>query len=221
MKKKMEKAAEKNNAEALVYLGRMAFSGLGGITKSQSRARTYYSHAAKSGNLIALYNMGIITANGFGTKASCPDAVTFFRKVLELSLFKSSSLKAYKYYSKGQLERALIQYELAADQGDILAQINTAWLYEKGIDSHNLTTLSDTDANQMEKSSQRKALEFYTLAAEQGSPLAHLKVGDYHYYGWSVNQNTELAGHFYQIASGAFDAQATFNLGWMHHYVLD
>jgi SEL1 protein len=213
-KKYFLQASDRNDAEAYLYLGRMAYSGIG-TTKSSSKAREHFSNAASGGNLVALYNLGILSANGLGMKVSCTNAVTFYRKILEMSVLKTALITAYKYYARGLYDKALIHYELAADQGEVLAQINAAWLYEMGI---GVKTLGGPNSAESDNAYKRKALEFYIRAAEQLSPEAHLKVGDFFYYGWSVPPDPELAYHYYRAASNLRNAQATFNLGWMHQY---
>jgi SEL1 protein len=212
-----EKAAEKNEPEALLYLGNMAFTGQG-VQKSTSRARSFFMHSAQSGNLAAMYNLGVMFSNGYGgVRASCSTAIVYFRKILELSLLKTASNTAYKYYTKGIYDKALILYELAADQGDVLAQMNVAWLYEMGIGAYNLVS-KELSMDKAKEEFHKRALEFYIRAAEQESPEAHLKVGDYYYYGWAGPANLALAADYYREASDLQNAQATFNLGWMYQY---
>jgi SEL1 protein len=217
-----EKAAlEKRDPEALLYLGHMAYTGTG-LPKSQSRARQLFINSAASGNLAAHYNLGVLSSNGIGDiEISCPEAIEHFRKILELTILKTTSTLAYKFYAKGQYDKALIHYELAADQGDVLGQLNAAWLYENGM---GVSTLGGQDKNSKSTSSKDKidykqrSLEFYLKAAQQGSAEAHLKVGDYYYYGWSVPSNPERAAAYYQEAAALRNAQAMFNLGWMYQY---
>jgi len=192
----------------------MSFAGLG-MAKNYGKARSYFQNSAQGGNLVAFYNLGIIQANGFGLRASCPTAVTLYRKVLERSVLKTSTMHAYRLYSNGYFDRALIHYELAADQGDVLAQMNVAWLYEMGI---GVATLGGPESGVDKREREKRALEFYLRAAQQGSADAHLKVGDYYWYGWAMNaSNPEMAAGYYRVASDSRNAQAAFNLGYMHH----
>jgi len=215
----LKKLLKKNEPEALLYLGHMAFSGKG-VTKSTSRARSLFLNAASSGNLAAMYNLGVMFANGFGgVKASCSNAIAYFRKILDLTVLKSASTKAYKFYSKGLYDKALVHYELAADQGDVLSQMNVAWLYEMRIGVNHLGGV-EVDEEEGRLEFHKRALEFYIRAAEQGSADAHLKVGDYFYYGWAGQTQLSLAVAYYRVASDLRNAQATFNLGWMHQYGL-
>lgn len=58
----------------------------------------------------------------------------------------------------------------------------------------------------------------HSMAAEQKNPLAHLKMGDYYFYGLGTNVDESKAAAYYRAASDLRDAQATFNLGYMHQH---
>lgn len=54
-----------------------------------------------------------------------------------------------------------------------------------------------------------------------GYAIARLKLGDYHYYGYGTAVDYEVAASHYQVASDTLhNAQATFNLGYMHEHGL-
>ncbi len=57
------------------------------------------------------------------------------------------------------------------------------------------------------------------LAAEQGNADANLRLGDYYYYGMGgVKPDLAKAVSYYRTASDLNNAQATFNLGYMHQF---
>jgi len=64
------------------------------------------------------------------------------------------------------------------------------------------------------------ALELWRAAAAQGSAEAHLRLGDYYYYGWNeatrTTPNLNKSAAFYWVASDMRSAEAAFNLGWMY-----
>ena len=50
-----------------------------------------------------------------------------------------------------------------------------------------------------------------------GSTIARVKMGDYHYYGFGTEIDYESAATHYRVASEQqHNAQAMFNLGYMH-----
>ena len=55
----------------------------------------------------------------------------------------------------------------------------------------------------------------------QGSSSSRVKLGDYHFYGLGTEVNYEQAIQEYRIASDVLrNAQAMFNLGYMHEHGL-
>lgn len=62
-----------------------------------------------------------------------------------------------------------------------------------------------------------RALMYWGRAATQGYSAAQVKLGDYHYYGLGTNVDYETAAMHYRLASEQqHNAQAMFNLGYMH-----
>lgn len=58
---------------------------------------------------------------------------------------------------------------------------------------------------------------YWGRAASQGYSAAQVKLGDYHYYGMGTPVDYEMAATHYQVASDQqHNAQAMFNLGYMH-----
>jgi TPR repeat protein len=58
---------------------------------------------------------------------------------------------------------------------------------------------------------------FLFLFLLTGSTVARLKMGDYHYYGYGTSVDYESAATHYRLASEQqHNAQAMFNLGYMH-----
>merc|ERR1712018_529587 len=63
----------------------------------------------------------------------------------------------------------------------------------------------------------KRALVYWTRAASQGYSAARVRLGDYYYYGWGTDSDFETAAFHYRIASEQQNnAQAMFNLGYMH-----
>lgn len=67
------------------------------------------------------------------------------------------------------------------------------------------------------RDSEARALNLYALSAGQGNADAHLRLGDFHYYGlgWLEVDKLEAAS-FYQNAADLHHTHAIFNLGVMH-----
>jgi len=207
--KLLEAAAADNDDWALLQLGRYTYSGAMGLNQNIGQARAYFQRSAQQGNLIATFNLAQTQSTTSPT--ACTLSSSYYRKILDKTLHRQSCVQAFGEYSKGNFERALIRYEIAADQGSILAQKNAAWLYEMGLGVGILGQFStDTQLKY------RNAFRFYQLAAEQSSATAHLKLGDYKFYGLGTEVDIPLAAQYYQVGSDLRSPQATFNIGWMH-----
>lgn len=70
----LETAANEKEAWASLQLGRLHFSGTEGgeIKKSHARARQHFQNAAQYGNIVGIYNLGILTLNGYNFLLICP-----------------------------------------------------------------------------------------------------------------------------------------------------
>lgn len=77
--------------------------------------------------------------------------------------------------------------------------------------------LGDVDIWTTEKERYVRAMMYWSRSAAQGYASAQLKLGDYHYYGLGTEIDFELAANHYRQASEQHhNAQAMFNLGYMH-----
>lgn len=63
-----------------------------------------------------------------------------------------------------------------------------------------------------------QALAAYQRSAQQGNVAAELKIGDYYFYGLGTAVNYRSAVAHYRAASEARNAQAMFDLGYMHEH---
>lgn len=75
----------------------------------------------------------------------------------------------------------------------------------------------DVNIWETEKERYVRAMMYWSRSAAQGYAAAQLKLGDYHYYGLGTKVDYELAANHYRQASEQHhNAQAMFNLGYMH-----
>jgi len=161
------------------------------------------THAAKKNHLQAKHRLGMIYSRGISTKAvhddpksqspfyilpNCPKAVGYFKEVADKGPMMARRLrKGHKQYTKGYANMALRNYLVAAEMGNLIAQLNAAWLLEQG-HCLGMNKITCTKAS----------LRLWRAAARQGNADASLKVGNYFYY----NQFTE--------------AETKENKGWFH-----
>lgn len=115
-------------------------------------------------------------------------------------------MTAHTDYKEGRIDQAFIRYSLLAEMGYEVAQSNAAFLLDRGETS----VLTPDEGLIM-------ALAFWARAAVQGYSAAQVKLGDAHYYGRGTRVDYETAaGHYRQASDQQHNAQAMFNLGYMH-----
>ncbi len=90
---------------------------------------------------------------------------------------------------------------------------------------HNDNSKNDESPPGPAEKNAEQSIAFYNLAAEQGSSLAYVKIGDLYYYGLAGKardgtQNYKKAYNYYSKASRLQNAQGRFNLGFMYEHGL-
>jgi TPR repeat protein len=91
--------------------------------------------------------------------------------------------------------------KIQADQGNIDAQFNLGFMYEKG---------------QGVAQSDQDAAKYYKLTADQGHAIAQFNLGDMYENGRGVTQSDQDAAKYYKLAADQDHAIAQFNLGFMY-----
>ncbi|KAM3959331.1 HMG-coA reductase degradation 3 [Aphomia sociella] len=198
-------AANQGWVEGQLHLGFMYFGGIG-VRRDFKQANKYFSLASQSGHVLALYHLAHMHAQGLGLLRSCTTAVELFKNVCERGPWSSRLMLAHAAWRARAVSSSLLQYLALAERGLEVAQSNAAFLLdEAAVPPH--------------PPAQRRprALQLWARAAAQGCAAARVKLGDYHYYGLGTRQDLDAAAHHYRIASEQLhNAQATFNLGYMH-----
>ncbi|XP_061721372.1 protein sel-1 homolog 1 [Cydia pomonella] len=198
-------AANQGWVEGQLHLGFMYFSGIG-VRRDFKQANKYFSLASQSGHVLALYHLAHTHAQGLGVLRSCTTAVELFKNVCERGAWGSRLMLAHAAWRARDSDSSLLQYLSLAERGYELAMSNAAFLLDIG----EVSLFPEEERY-------RRALQLWGRAAAQGYSAARVKLGDYHYYGQGTHQDLEAAAHHYRIASEQLhNAQATFNLGYMH-----
>lgn len=198
-------AADQGWVDGQLQLGNMYFSGLG-VKKDFKLANKYFSLASQSGHVLAYYNLGQMHAQGTGMLRSCPTAVELFKNVAERGRWGEILMQAHSDYREGRYDESFVQYALLSELGYEVAQSNAAFLLDRG----EIPMLNTQEALV-------RALLYWGRAAAQGYSAAQVKLGDYYYYGLGTSVDYETAATHYRLASDQqHNAQAMFNLGYMH-----
>ena len=198
-------AADQGWVDGQLQLGIMYFSGKG-VRRDYKMAVKYFNLAAQGGHVLAYYNLAQMHATGTGVLRNCHTAVEFFKNVAERGRWAAMLQEAHSLYKEGNTHQSLMKYTFLADLGYEVAQSNVAYILDNG----EVGLFVEDEIYQ-------RALLHWGRAASQGSTIARLKMGDYHYYGYGTKVDYESAAGQYRLASEQqHNAQAMFNLGYMH-----
>jgi SEL1 protein len=223
-------AADQDLASAQVRLGVLWLDQ--GDTQT---ALKYFDHAARNGHIEAYYYLAELSYQGIGRDQSCQVAAAFYKIVAEKAEIILASFKeADEAFSSGDLETALIDYLLAAEQGFEAAQANVAYILDAAVPKFRNLLLTIGSSSSSPASVERQirniapdypalALIQWTRSAKQQNIDSLLKAGDYYLASLGTpkthprQSNAEKAAACYQAASESMhSAQAYWNLGWMY-----
>jgi TPR repeat protein len=109
--------------------------------------------------------------------------------------------EAVASFQQGSYEFALRKFKLLAQQGNITAQYNLAYMYAKGL-----------GVNQ----SYQQAFKWFSLAAQQGDAESQFHLAGMYEHGLGVNQNYIRAVIWYQKAAERGVAAAQVSLGGLY-----
>jgi len=200
-----QKAVEQNWVDGQLHLGNMYYHGWG-VRKDFKMATKYFNLASQSGHVLAFFNLAEMHSTGTGMLRSCTTAVELYKNVAERGKWGEKLMEAHTDYRRGRYDEALVKYLLLAELGYEVAQSNAAFIMDR----------KETELYDHEEMWKR-ALVYWSRAAAQGYSAARVRLGDYYYYGWGTDTDYETAAGHYRIASEQQNnAQAMFNLGYMH-----
>ncbi|KAK3330096.1 hypothetical protein B0H66DRAFT_542776 [Apodospora peruviana] len=215
---KLKLSAEQEFSHAQVQLGTLYLDQ--GNADDLLAANHYFEHAARYGNIEAIYYLAEMNYFGVGRETSCSTASSFYKTVAERAEpLVSSWSEANLAFESGDTELAFLEYLSAAEQGYEKAQSNVAYLLDP--EQSRLPFPDWLQHNQNKKSvllqNPGLGLVYWTRSAKQGNIDALVKMGDYYLYGIGTNADVDKAVQCYTAASEYHQsAQALYNLGWMH-----
>lgn len=200
-------AADQGWVDGQLQLGNLYYAGIG-VKRDFKLANKYFNLASQSGHVLAFYNLGQMHASGVGMMRSCPTAVELFKNVAERGKWAERLMVAYQDYRGYKFDESFMQYALLGELGYEVAQSNAAFLLDR----------SEIKMFTNQQEDLVRALQYWGRAAGQGYSAAQVKLGDYHYYGLGTGiVDYETAASHYRMASEQqHNAQAMFNLAYMH-----
>ena len=207
-------AADQNFAPGQVNLGKLYLDQ--GDTQIAIR---YFELAVRHGHIEAFYILAELANQGVGRERSCGMATAYYKIVAEKGeAIVSSFIETNRAYDDGDLETALVQYMMAAEQGFEAAQANVAYLLDEERSRVPLDRLLPFTRNRPSLlRNAALALIFWTRSAKQANLDSMVKMGDYYLAGVGTDRDHEKAAACYNAAAEFLQsAQALWNLGWMH-----
>lgn len=207
-------AADQDLAVAQVRLGAL-FLDQGDVPT----AMRYFDLAARNGHIEAYYYLAELSNQGVGRDKSCGIAAVYYKIVAEKAeIILSSFQEANEAYENGNLETALINYMMAAEQGFEIGQANVAYLLDQVKPRFTLSSLIPFVKQKVSLvGDAAPALIYWTRSAKQSNIDSMVKMGDYYLKGLGTPLDQEKAAACYLAAAETLQsAQAMWNLGWMH-----
>ncbi|XP_027125942.1 ERAD-associated E3 ubiquitin-protein ligase component HRD3A isoform X1 [Coffea arabica] len=213
-KEYFEKAAENEEAGGFYNLGVVYLKGIG-VKRDLRQACNYFIPAANAGQPKAFYQLAKMFQTGVGLKKNLPMATALYKLVAERGPWSSMSRWALESYLKGDVGKAFLLYSRMAELGYEVAQSNAAWILDKY--GENSLCLGESGiCRESERHLRSHAL--WWQASEQGNEHAALLIGDAYYYGRGTERDYDRAAEAYMHAKSQSNAQAMFNLGYMHEH---
>ncbi|KAK3151100.1 hypothetical protein QOZ80_3AG0241710 [Eleusine coracana subsp. coracana] len=209
-----EVAAENKEPGGHYNLGVLYLKGIG-VKRDVIRACNLFLHAVNAGQPKAIYQVAKLFQKGIGLKRNLHMATVLYKSVAERGPWSSLSRWALESYLKGDVGKALLLYSRMADLGYEVAQSNAAWILDRYGDQ-SICMGESGFCTDMERHLRAHAL--WWQASEQGNEHAALLIGDAYYYGRGVARDYERAAEAYMHARSQSNAQAMFNLGYMHEH---
>jgi SEL1 protein len=205
---------------------------LGAIFLDQGDPQTavkYFDLAARVGNIEAFYYLAELSLSSLLGEESCDMANHYYKSVAEKAESILSSFdEANAAFSSGDIDLALLDYMIAAEQGFEVAQTNVAFLLDKQSRASSsgglfsalspITSLASWFPKRFTLPvTTNIAFLYWARSARQFNIDSLIKLGDYWLLGIGVNSDHDKAAACYQTAAETLQsAQALWNLGWMH-----
>ena len=183
--------ADKGNPFACFEMASMEYNGIITGKPRYDKAYSYYMTAAKYNHPVATWAIGYLYYNGnIGTrsKRDLMLAVKYFNKARKLKcsnafnsfglIFLNGTIPHIKQ-NKG---KAIGMFEKAIELGNVYAHNNLGYIYEKDKDYE-------------------KAIECYTISADNGDSWANNQLGEFYRKGIFVKKDLKKAFDYYEKAS--------------------
>jgi SEL1 protein len=198
-----KQAADLDHAEAAYNLGRV-YSELNSAV-NEEKIFSAYLQALRGGFILAGFELAKINMQ---KDLTCGLAKYLLSNMLEKHPSMSLIDEGNELFYKGHFMAALSRYLYLAEQGSAVAQYNAAFT---------LDYVARRKTGEEAEWPRRRALVWYSMAADQGDVPSLMRSGDFFYYGISEPAPVTAAAYYYKAIEKK-NAQAAFNLAYMHEH---
>ncbi|MBU2938561.1 SEL1-like repeat protein [Lacinutrix sp. C3R15] len=219
-------------------IGYMYSEGYGGVQKDEEIAVMWYKHAAVSGSLTAIGNLGVLYEEGNGISKDIIEAVKYYRKAAELGHVNSMTNLGSKYRAgegvTKNIETCIYWYEKALENGSPEAMVKLGSMYIKGEEIEQDITLGlsyyemglayktslygDIGNYYFNNFNRQKAYEYYKLGADLNDVTSMSNLGLCYDGGYGTETNWEKAVYYYKKAAAQGSAFSMRNLGEFYYF---
>ena len=177
------------SSSAFFQIGLMYKDGHG-VAQSDTEAAKWLTLAAERGYMFAQHTIGAMAWKGVGMIKSVSKAVEWLKMAAEQGHSRAQANLGMLYggaegYQVDNAEAARY-YKLAGAQGEVIAQYNLASMFQDGRASISdgstqsaayKRALDEEATNGFNRSDEKEAIKWHTLAAEQGFSLSQVSLG--------------------------------------------
>lgn len=228
-----KRAAELGNAKAQCHLGFWYFEGKHGLEKNIAESNRWFLEAAKQGNNVAQFQIGLKYEIGSGVKKSAKEAARWYMRVAS----KNNVDALYRlgrcyYYGDGvriDNHAAWRCFKKASELGDSWASymLGRCYFCGHGVEENEAEAVKCYQKAVLEKvvpaiyelgrcyfdgsgigEDKEKAMELFKEAAETDYPKALYDIGDCFYNGIVVEKNEDEALNYFQKAAKSGSREA-------------
>lgn len=238
-----KKSADLNNSHAMYCYGRCLANGIG-VPKDDQKAVEYFKRSADKHDEYGQLYYNLMLFKGRGIQRDENAAVNFFQREAlagnpHAQTYYGIALETGRGVPNVDINKATMQYRMAANNGDPHGQFCLANLFRegKGVQKNEVEAarlykqaadngygrsmvIFGNCLNEGIGVTQFKpgAVSYYKAAAEKGKAVGQFKYGEFIEEGKFVEKNLSLAAHFYKLSSDQHYAEAEFALGSLHEF---
>eukprot|EP01065_Artemidia_motanka_P015689 TRINITY_DN1941_c0_g2_i1.p1 TRINITY_DN1941_c0_g2~~TRINITY_DN1941_c0_g2_i1.p1 ORF type:complete len:728 (+),score=108.42 TRINITY_DN1941_c0_g2_i1:236-2419(+) len=217
------RAVAAGSKDGMYNLGLLCLTG---VLKDSSKGVRLLADAAKLGNILASWQLGVLHQEGTLVNQDCVVSAAYFSSVSDRGSWAHRLERAYSDYVDGNYARALLWYLVAAEQGMAAGAMNAGWMIQhgKGIEDLPLTGPNPVyepkfaDARSEDYVRHSLALRYWERSAAAGHGEGMVRLGDACYYGLGLEEDKERAFVYYSRAAERRSHRGMFNVGYMFEH---